>query len=715
MILSAANTFNGGVNINAGTVALSAATGAANAGGNVAGFGTGTVAINTGGTAWIHLSTTGPSTVANALTLNGGTLHIEDGATTFSGLVNAAAATTVQERWGDLITFSNVISGAGALTFQRSASGTTEFPVFLLSGVNTNTGTVTAGANATVRLGNAAGLGTTAAGTTVASGGVLDLNGLAIGAEAVILNGTGISSGGALINSSATAAGLGGAINLGSNSSIGAGGITLGGIISGGFSLSKEAAGTLTLNGANTFTGGTTVNGGTLQLNVGGGAGAVRGAVTVNSSGTLSLTAANALGFTTGTKVDTLNIVGGTVNNTAVGDNGWNIAINMTGGTLQSNGGTSSATATQLFTLGAVSSITTNANATAATIGGRLHLREGNTSNQVTFTVADGAAATDLAVTAAITESAAGFGIAKAGPGLMSLTGANAYTGATTVSAGTLQAGNATAFGTTAGGVSVTSGAVVDLNGQTIGAEAFTLNGTGISLGGALINSSGTAASLSGAITLGSNSSIGGTGAGVMSLTGIISGGFGVTKVGAGSVTLSGVNTYTGVTTLSGGILRATTSVQALGTGVATLSLGGGTLQLANDTGLNFARNTTVTANSTISSDRLTPASPAVTHTLGTLSIGGQTLSVTRGANATTLFGQINFGAVTMTGNSVFDPQANAQLLLGAVGGAVPLTKIGAGILELNGAGSYSGITDIQAARCGSRMRAALATVRPSV
>jgi len=54
------------------------------------------------------------------------------------------------------------------------------------------------------------------------------------------------------------------------------------------------------------------------------------------------------------------------------------------------------------------------------------------------FTVADGAAATDLLVSAAITESAAGYGISKAGAGVMSLTGANTYSGTTTISQGTL-------------------------------------------------------------------------------------------------------------------------------------------------------------------------------------------------------------------------------------------------------------------------------------
>jgi autotransporter-associated beta strand protein len=51
-----------------------------------------------------------------------------------------------------------------------------------------------------------------------------------------------------------------------------------------------------------------------------------------------------------------------------------------------------------------------------------------------------------------------------------------------------------------------------------------------------------------------------------------------LTKTGTDTVVLSGANSYTGVTTLNSGVLRATTSTQALGTGVATLTLAGGTL-----------------------------------------------------------------------------------------------------------------------------------------
>ena len=198
-----------------------------------------------------------------------------------------------------------------------------------LSENNTYTGLTTVNANATCKLGASGGstntpLGTTAAGTSVSSGGVLDLNGFSLGTtEALTLNGTGISSGGALVNSSSTSATWQGAITLGSGTRMtasGTGGLTLSGSLSGGShvlyaggaqntslngvfsgsgntqdgtvtSLYKDGSGTLTLNGVNTYTGDTRVQAGTLTVGSGGNAGsgsdvfiALLGNVNINQS-----------------------------------------------------------------------------------------------------------------------------------------------------------------------------------------------------------------------------------------------------------------------------------------------------------------------------------------------------------------------------------------------------------------------------------------------
>ncbi|HEX8911119.1 MAG TPA: autotransporter-associated beta strand repeat-containing protein, partial [Humisphaera sp.] len=272
----------------------------------------------------------------------------------------------------------------------------------------------------------------------------------------------------------------------------------------------------------------------------------------------------------------------------------------------------------------------------------------------------------------------------------------------TTVSVGT-QSINGLIFGTTTTSgytlSATTAGQILSIGGSGIvlnaGAQATTLGNTnlGITLGAAQswTNDSTGLFTVAGAVTNGANLlTIGG--AGNTTITGIIGGGAGgITKSGAGTLTLSGVNTYTGVSTLSSGILRATTSAQALGTGAATLSLGGGELQLANATGLTFGRNTTVTANTAITSDVLA-AGAGVTHTLGTLSIGAQTLTINRGANATSGTGGITFGAATLTGAATFNTAANTLLTLSSTTalGANTLTKTGPGSMTLTGVVSGS-------------------------
>src|SRR5205085_1020454 len=113
--------------------------------------------------------------------------------------------------------------------------------------------------------------------------------------------------------------------------------------------------------------------------------------------------------------------------------------------------------------------------------------------------------------------------------------------------------------------------------------------------------------------------------------------------IGIGSTTTAATLAYNGGTastdrvinlagTTGGATLDATTNASALGAG--SLALSGGELELANDTGLNFGRNTTISGAATITIDRLTIGA-GVTHTLGTLSLGAQTLTFGVGSNIT--------------------------------------------------------------------------------
>src|SRR5438132_3071386 len=144
---------------------------------------------------------------------------------------------------------------------------------------------------------------------------------------------------------------------------------------------------------------------------------------------------------------------------------------------------------------------------------------------------------------AIIGDNSGATSLTKSGAGTWILSGANTYTGLTTVSAGILDLQNSSALGT--GTTTVTSGAAVHVDGSGLSiAEPVTLNGTGISNGGAprnLANSN----TWSGAITLGSASRINSDAFGTFTLTGGITGtGLGLTVGGAGDTTISttGIN-----------------------------------------------------------------------------------------------------------------------------------------------------------------------------
>ncbi|EOJ6557597.1 autotransporter outer membrane beta-barrel domain-containing protein [Salmonella enterica subsp. enterica serovar Senftenberg] len=167
--------------------------------------------------------------------------------------------------------------------------------------------------------------------------------------------------------------------------------------------------------------------------------------------------------------------------------------------------------------------------------------------------------------------------VVKSGDETLTLSGANSYTGGTTISGGTLVASNVEALGTG----DVTDNAVLELNtggdfdnaisgsGQVVksGDETLTLSGANSYTGGTLI-SGGTLVATS-VEALGSGDvtdnavlelNTGGT------FDNAISGSGQVVKSGDKTLTLSGANSYTGGTTISGGTLVAS-NVEALGSG----------------------------------------------------------------------------------------------------------------------------------------------------
>ncbi len=224
----------------------------------------------------------------------------------------------------------------------------------------------------------------------------------------------------------------------------------------------------------NTYTGGTTVSSGILQLGNdvtvnAGGVGILRGDVTINSGATLRLSNINAFGYNGGSKVNTVNINGGTLLHESNGDNGWGVTYNLTGGTMRSTSGTGQ------FAFGGNTTVNTLEAANSAVIDGRVILREGNANGQVVFTIADGAAVNDLVINAAMSENNGSHGIRKEGAGTLLLNGTSSYSGATVINGGILALG---AAGQLNSSITVNNGGTfrVDSTGKFI-PEIVTANG----------------------------------------------------------------------------------------------------------------------------------------------------------------------------------------------------------------------------------------------
>ncbi|MFH1496376.1 MAG: autotransporter-associated beta strand repeat-containing protein [Verrucomicrobiota bacterium] len=161
-------------------------------------------------------------------------------------------------------------------------------------------------------------------------------------------------------------------------------------------------------------------------------------------------------------------------------------------------------------------------------------------------------------------------GIVKNGAGTLTLSAANTYSGATTVSAGTLAISHASALGTDAAGTAVAAGATLSLSGGiTVATEALALDGT-------LLNASGNNG-YAGDITFGDGATVR-SDAGTLSLTGSLAAGGALTVGGAGDVVIDGTIAGGGDFTKSG---DGTVTFNADQT-FATLTLGGGTLALGD-------------------------------------------------------------------------------------------------------------------------------------
>jgi len=250
LALSAANTYSGGTTATGGLINFSAANN----------FGTGTVTLNGGGLQWAS-----------------GTATDISGRLTAIGSAGATFDTN-----GNTVTFASALSGTGGVTLADSNATP---GMLTLSGANSYTGGTTINAG-TLTL--APGASLSASGALAINGGTFNMNGSSqmVGALA--------GTGGAIALGSGTLT-----INQSANTSYA-------GTLSGSGSLIKAGSGTLILDSVNTYTGGTTVSGGALEIgDINNPGASVAGDVTVASGGTLA-------GHGT-VEGDVANIAGGTV------------------------------------------------------------------------------------------------------------------------------------------------------------------------------------------------------------------------------------------------------------------------------------------------------------------------------------------------------------------------------------------------------------------
>ena len=266
---------------------------------------------------------------------------------------------------------------------------------------------------------------------------------------------------------------------------------TINAVLAGATQLVKTDLGTLVLNGANTYTGGTAINGGTLQVSSDGNLGAAAGGLSIDG-GTLRLGASFNLN---GGRAITLNAGGGTVDT-----QGFQTTVSqgITGAGALTKTGTGTLVLTGANSYGGGTTIS----------AGTLQLGDGGTSGSIAGDVTNSATlAFNRSDTATFAGVISGTGaVQQNGAGTTVLTAANSYTGGTTINAGTLQLGNGGASG---------------------------------SITGDVINNSTLAFNRSDAFTFG----------------GLISGTGAVTQIGSGITTLTGANSYTGTTTVSAGTL----------------------------------------------------------------------------------------------------------------------------------------------------------------
>ena len=509
--------------------------------------------------------------LANNLIINGG------------GVLPNSAAPSFTTQSGKFIFFDNSAT-AGNSVINVSTGGTADFEQLTTAATAVIT---SAGITEFFNSASAAN-----AIITTNSGGIVKFAGTSTGGSATFITNTGGTfdiSGLTSVGMTAGSIAGGGTYALGSKAlTVGngfstevSGSITDGGIFNGtGGSLVKAGSGTLILSGANTYSGGTTISAGTLQIGNGGNSGSILGDVTDNAN----------FAFNRNDVVTFAGIVSGSGRLTQAGPgtliltnaNAYGGGTFVTGGILSVDADGELGAAGIGITLAGGELLTTPAGAFST--GRPIDLQGVNTL------------AAAIATTATYTGTLSDTGSLAIGDsthaGTIVLTGNNTYSGGTTINSGTLQIGNGLNTSSIVGDVIDNSHLAFNLgqngtfsgnisgNGtlSQVGPGSLTLTGTNTYNGGTSISGSslvvgngGTNGSIVGNVV--DNFNLAFNRSDNIVFGGIVSGAGLLSQNGTGTLTLTGANNYTGGTHIFPGTVVAGVD-DALGTGPIQLFTG---------------------------------------------------------------------------------------------------------------------------------------------
>jgi autotransporter-associated beta strand protein len=452
---------------------------------------------------------------------------------------------------------------------------------------------------------------------------------------------------------------------------------TIASVIDGAGALEKDGIGRLILTGVNTYTGLTTIAQGTLALE-GSGSIAASSGVVVDANGTFDIAATDA-----GASITTLSGSG----NVALGARTLTLtnASGTFSGVIAGTGGLTLSAGTQTLT-----GTNTYTGATTIASGATLALSGAGSIAASSGVVVNANGAFDIAAT-------------DAGASITTLSGS----GNVALGARTLTLTNA---------LSTFSGVIAGTGGLTLSAGTETLTGTNTYTGATTIASGatlsigagGTSGSISSASAVTNNGVLTLNRSDVVTFANVVTGTGELRQVGSGTTTLTGANTYNGITSISAGVL-----VVGSGT-VGTL----GTGNVVNTASLHFARTDSVTVANAISgtgsvrqigsgTTNLTGTSTytgATTVEAGTLRVNGSiassSVTVQRGGTlggagivgpTTVLAGGTlapgnSIGTLSINGNLTLEPGASYQLEFSGVAADradAPGTIVVGGVLDV--------------------------------